>query len=65
MMGYTAWSYIDLVSATTAELKKRYGFIYVDRKDDGSGTLNRYRKKSFVWYRNVIQTNGKSLSVSS
>ena len=52
---------IDLVSASTAELKKRYGFIYVDRNDDGSGTLERYKKKSFNWYKEVIATNGGSL----
>jgi 6-phospho-beta-glucosidase len=61
VMGYTTWGCIDLVSASTAELKKRYGFIYVDRHDDGSGTLNRYKKKSFDWYKEVIATNGKSL----
>ena len=61
VMGYTAWGCIDLVSATTAEMKKRYGFIYVDRNNDGSGTLARYKKKSFFWYKKVIQTNGKSL----
>lgn len=61
VMGYTTWGCIDLVSASTAELKKRYGFIYVDRKDDGSGTLNRYKKKSFGWYQKVIGTNGESL----
>lgn len=61
VMGYTSWGCIDLVSASTAELKKRYGFIYVDRKDDGTGTLNRYKKKSFDWYKNVIETNGESL----
>lgn len=61
VMGYTTWGCIDLVSASTAELKKRYGFIYVDRNDDGTGTLNRYRKKSFYWYKKVIETNGKSL----
>ena len=61
VMGYTSWGCIDLVSASTAELKKRYGFIYVDRNDDGSGTLNRYRKKSFYWYRDVIASNGASL----
>lgn len=64
VMGYTAWGCIDLVSASTAELKKRYGFIYVDREDDGSGTLKRYKKKSFYWYKNVIATNGASLLVS-
>ena len=61
VMGYTTWGCIDLVSASTAELRKRYGFIYVDRNDDGSGTLERYKKKSFNWYKEVIATNGKSL----
>lgn len=61
LMGYTTWGCIDLVSASTAELKKRYGFIYVDRNDDGSGTLERYKKKSFDWYKEVIATNGASL----
>lgn len=61
LMGYTSWGCIDLVSASTAEMKKRYGFIYVDRNDDGSGTMERYRKKSFGWYKRVIETNGASL----
>lgn len=61
VMGYTSWGCIDLVSASTAELKKRYGFIYVDRNDDGSGTLKRMKKKSFYWYKDVIASNGKSL----
>ena len=61
VMGYTTWGCIDLVSASTAELKKRYGFIYVDRNDDGTGTLERYKKKSFYWYKEVIATNGQSL----
>ncbi|GKX68377.1 glycoside hydrolase family 1 protein [Inconstantimicrobium mannanitabidum] len=61
LMGYTTWGCIDLVSASTAQLKKRYGFIYVDRNDDGSGTLERYKKKSFNWYKEVIATNGGSL----
>ncbi len=61
VMGYTAWGCIDLVSASTAQMSKRYGFIYVDRNDDGSGTLNRYKKKSFGWYRDVIRTNGARL----
>ena len=61
VIGYTTWGCIDLVSASTAQLKKRYGFIYVDRHDDGSGTLERYKKKSFNWYKDVIATNGKSL----
>ena len=61
LMGYTTWGCIDLVSASTAELRKRYGFIYVDRNDDGSGTLKRYKKKSFHWYKKVIETNGREL----
>lgn len=61
IMGYTTWGCIDLVSASTAQLSKRYGFIYVDRNDDGTGSLNRYKKKSFGWYKKVIETNGKSL----
>lgn len=61
IMGYTAWGCIDLVSASTAQMAKRYGFIYVDRNDDGTGTLNRYKKKSYDWYKNVISTNGGSL----
>lgn len=61
VMGYTAWGCIDLVSASTAEMKKRYGFIYVDRNNDGTGTLKRYKKRSFDWYKNIIATNGASL----
>ncbi|EPB6468737.1 glycoside hydrolase family 1 protein [Cronobacter dublinensis] len=61
VMGYTSWGPIDLVSASKAELSKRYGFIYVDRHDDGSGTLARRRKKSFDWYKAVIASNGASL----
>ena len=61
VIGYTAWGCIDIVSASTAEMKKRYGFIYVDRNDDGSGSLKRYKKKSFDWYRQIIDTNGGSL----
>ena len=61
IMGYTSWGCIDLVSASTAELRKRYGFIYVDRNDDGTGTLERYRKKSFYWYKKVIESNGAEL----
>ena len=62
VMGYTSWGCIDLISASTAEMKKRYGFIYVDRNNDGTGTFKRYRKKSFYWYKNVIETNGKIIS---
>ncbi|AXQ78767.1 glycoside hydrolase family 1 protein [Streptococcus chenjunshii] len=61
LWGYTTWGPIDLVSASTAQLSKRYGFIYVDRNDDGSGSLARYKKKSFDWYKEVIATNGESL----
>lgn len=61
VMGYTSWGCIDLVSASTAEMKKRYGYIYVDRNDDGSGSLERYKKKSFWWYKKVIETNGEAL----
>ena len=61
LMGYTPWGCIDVVSFTTGELAKRYGFIYVDLNDDGTGTGARYRKKSFDWYKNVIATNGEEL----
>lgn len=61
VMGYTTWGCIDLVSASTAEMAKRYGFIYVDRNNDGSGTLDRYKKKSFNWYKDIIETNGETL----
>lgn len=61
LWGYTTWGPIDLVSASTAQLSKRYGFIYVDRNDDGTGTLARYKKKSFAWYKKVIASNGQSL----
>lgn len=61
VMGYTSWGPIDLVSASRAELSKRYGFIYVDRDDSGAGTLARSRKKSFYWYQEVIATHGASL----
>lgn len=61
LIGYTTWGCIDLVSAGTGEMKKRYGFIYVDRDDEGRGTLNRMKKKSFYWYKKVIETNGEDL----
>lgn len=61
IMGYTSWGCIDVVSASTAELKKRYGYIYVDRNDDGTGTMERYKKKSFYWYQKVIESNGEAL----
>jgi 6-phospho-beta-glucosidase len=59
--GYTSWGCIDMVSASTAEMKKRYGFIYVDRNNDGTGTLARFKKKSFNWYKEIIASNGQSL----
>lgn len=62
LMGYTPWGCIDLVSAGTGEMRKRYGFIYVDKDDDGKGTLKRIPKKSFDWYKKVISTNGNDLS---
>ena len=61
LIGYTPWGCIDLVSASTGEMKKRYGFIYVDKDNEGNGTLNRRKKKSFYWYKKVIETNGEEL----
>lgn len=61
LLGYTSWGCIDLVSAGTGEMKKRYGFIYVDRDNEGKGTNKRYKKKSFDWYKKVIETNGEEL----
>jgi len=61
LMGYTPWGCIDLVSASTGEMAKRYGFIYVEKYDDGTGSLNRRKKKSFDWYKEVIESNGENL----
>ena len=61
LMGYTMWGCIDLVSAGTGEMRKRYGFVYVDRDDEGNGSLNRYKKDSFYWYKKVIETQGEDL----
>lgn len=61
VMGYTSWGCIDLISASTSEMSKRYGFIYVDQDDYGHGTLARKKKRSFDWYKNVIATNGAEL----
>ena len=61
LRGYTTWGPIDLVSAGTGEMAKRYGFIYVDKYDDGTGDLTRRRKDSFYWYKKVIATNGEDL----
>lgn len=61
LIGYTPWGWIDLVSASTGEMKKRYGFVYVDKDNDGQGSLKRYKKKSFDWYKAVIANNGENL----
>lgn len=62
LMGYTTWGCIDVIAASTGEMSKRYGFIYVDRDDNGNGTLERKKKKSFDWYKKVIASNGQDLS---
>lgn len=62
VIGYTTWGCIDLISVGTGEMRKRYGFIYVDKDDEGKGTLKRGRKKSFEWYKKVIASNGKDTS---
>lgn len=61
LIGYTSWGPIDIVSAGTSQMSKRYGFIYVDQDDEGNGSLERSRKDSFYWYQQVIETNGASL----
>jgi len=61
VFGYTPWGCIDMVSMSTCQMSKRYGFIYVDADDDGNGTYNRSRKKSFFWYKKVIASNGEDL----
>ena len=61
LIGYTTWGPIDLVAASTGQMSKRYGFIYVDMNDDGSGSKKRSRKDSFYWYKQVIATNGEDL----
>lgn len=63
LMGFTSWGPIDLVANSTAEMSKRYGYIYVDRHNDGQGTLERKRKKSFFWYQDVIRSSGATLKV--
>lgn len=62
LWGYTPWGCIDLVAASTGEMAKRYGFIYVDYQDNGEGNGDRYRKDSFYWYKKVIASNGEDLS---
>lgn len=59
IMGYTYWGPIDIVSAGTGEMRKRYGFIYVDRDNDGKGTMERKKKDSFEWYKNLLASNGE------
>ena len=61
LMGYTMWGCVDLVSAGTGEMRKRYGFIYVDKHDDGTGILERYKKVSFYWYQKMIASRGLDL----
>lgn len=60
-LGYTMWAPIDLVSLSTGEMKKRYGFVYVDMDDKGNGTLKRTPKKSYNWMKHIIETNGAAL----
>ena len=62
LMGYTMWGCVDLVSASTGEMAKRYGFVYVDYQDDGTGDGKRLKKDSFNWYKKVIASNGEDLS---
>ncbi|OUO22407.1 family 1 glycosylhydrolase [Collinsella sp. An307] len=62
LIGYTTWGCIDLVSAGTGEMRKRYGFIYVDKNDDGTGSYARYKKDSFAWYKKVIASNGEDIA---
>ena len=61
VMAYAMWGPFDIISASTGEMKKRYGFIYVDVDDDGNGTYNRYKKDSFYWYKDIINSNGSSI----
>ena len=61
LLGYTAWGPVDIISVSTSEMSKRYGFIHVDQDDYGNGTLERSRKDSFYWYTKVIETNGEEI----
>ena len=61
LMGYMVWGTTDMVSASTTQMSKRYGFIYVDLDDEGKGTGKRFKKDSFKWYKHVIETNGEDL----
>ena len=60
-LGYTMWGPIDLVSVSTGEMSKRYGFIYVDRDNDGNGTNKRLKKDSYYWYKKAVESNGDDL----
>ena len=62
LFGYTSWGCIDMISASTSQISKRYGYIYVNQDDDGNGTHQRRKKKSFDWYKKVIATNGEDLA---
>lgn len=61
VLGYTTWECVDIVSAGTGEMKKRYGFVYVDLDDKGNGSFKRSKKDSFFWYQKVIRSNGEEL----
>lgn len=60
-IAYTTWGCVDVIAASTGQMSKRYGQIYVDVDENGNGTYDRYRKDSFYWYQNVIRTNGAEL----
>lgn len=62
LLGYTTWGCVDLIAASTGQMSKRYGFIHVDRDDEGNGTMQRSKKKSFYWYKQVIDSNGENLT---
>ena len=61
LIGYTSWGCIDIISAGSGEMQKRYGYIYVDRDNEGNGSNKRFRKDSFYWYQRVIKSNGATL----
>ena len=61
IIGYTWWGPIDIVSAGTGEMRKRYGFVYVDKDNNGNGTLKRIKKDSYNYYKQIIATNGENL----
>ena len=63
VMGYTCWGPIDIISVGTGEMRKRYGFIYVDKDDSGKGSLKRIKKKSYAWYKKVLETNGEDIDM--